>query len=77
MAELWPLQVGGEGGGVRSEIFAFCGLCFFFFLRKGFFAMLLKGHPLFQLSFSSREGREKEPPVSYLLKKVWRCSLFK
>lgn len=35
MAELWPLQVGGEGGGVRSEIFAFCGLCFFFFFEEG------------------------------------------
>lgn len=35
MAELWPLQVEGEGGGVRSEIFAFCGLCFFFFFEEG------------------------------------------
>lgn len=36
-----------------------------------------KGHPLFQLSFSSRKGREKEPPGSSLVWKVRRCSLFK
>lgn len=75
MAELWPLQVAGEGEDARSEIFAFCGL--FFFEGGVLRDASLKGIRYFNCLFPRGREEKRNPPVSYLLKKVWRCSLFK
>lgn len=78
MAQLWLLRVAGGGGeGARAAICAFSGL----YLGGGGGAggssrCFCKGHPLFQLTFPSREGREQGSLI-YLLENAWRCSLFK
>lgn len=76
MAELRPFRVAGDGGNMPAEIFAFSGL---YFGGERSSRCLFKEHPLFQLSFPSKERREKGTPfpVSALFEKVWRRLLTK